>query len=104
MYSKLMLGTKPMQNASKAFNRRSDTHYDFAVATFDQLKCGECATLTCSNMDTPNAKTILFQNFNSVANSVDIYMAAGGFGSWNGCTKNSKDPQIPKAIAPFCKS
>ena len=99
-----MLGTKPMQKASAAYNKRTNNDYDLAVATFDKLQCGECATLTCRNTDTPNAKTILFQNFNSVAAYVDVYMAAGGFGSWNGCTNNSKDSAVPNAIAPFCKS
>lgn len=79
----LMLGTSVMQAAASA-DGYSGT---YAVVTIDALRCGQCVEVTPNDPDNifPNAVPIIAQIFNSVAASIDVYMAGGGLGAYNGC-------------------
>ena len=97
----LMLGTNAMLKAQQSWAQRVGTlevdggrrlntsNLDFAIFTFDTFTCGQCALIEPdpAHADAfPRAKPLVAQIFNSVAACADVYMAAGGFGVFNGCT------------------
>ena len=79
----LMLGTSEMIQAAA-----SDGYSGaYGVVTIDKLKCGQCVEIV--NTDKTSfllAPNINAQIFNTVADSVDVYMPSGGLGAFNGCS------------------
>lgn len=94
MCPSLMLGSSEMLAAA------TSDGYDgaYAVVTLDKLKCGQCIEMTNDDTTTyPNAPKITAQIFNSVADSIDVYMAGGGLGAQNGCIATSVAQRKPMA-------
>mmetsp|Transcript_23967 Transcript_23967/g.60447 ORF Transcript_23967/g.60447 Transcript_23967/m.60447 type:complete len:537 (+) Transcript_23967:153-1763(+) len=85
----LMLGSAELLAAAKEDGLDPDKHA-YGVATFDKLQCGQCVKLENAEEKLKYAPTLTVQIFNSVANVVDVYMAGGGYGVWNGCSKTNK--------------
>ncbi|CAK0841791.1 unnamed protein product [Prorocentrum cordatum] len=82
MCPSLMLGTAEMLAAAEADGYQGT----YAVVTIDALSCGQCVEIENDDLASfPNAPKITAQVFNSVASSVDVYMAGGGLGANNGC-------------------
>lgn len=82
MCPSLMLGTAEMLAAAKADGYLGA----YAVVTIDMLSCGQCVEIENDDPASfPGAPRITAQVFNSVASSVDVYMAGGGLGANNGC-------------------
>eukprot|EP00392_Amoebophrya_sp_AT5.2_P016548 g16819.t1 len=53
-------------------------------------KCGQCAELENLQEELKYAPKLTVQIFNSDASVVDVYMAGGGNGAFNGCSKSNK--------------
>jgi len=83
MCPSMMLGTSEMVAAA----RKDGFDGTYAVVTIDALKCGQCVEVVNDDpVNFPLAPTIRAQVFNSVADSIDVYMAGGGLGAHNGCS------------------
>ena len=103
----LMLGTNTMMSARQQWSARvpalevfgrsvPTSEIEFAIFTFDTFTCGQCALIEPDGAPGtfPRATKLVAQVFNSVAACADVYMAAGGFGAYNGCTNG--EPEHPE--------
>jgi len=95
----LMLGSSEMVAAAAADG------YDgaYAVVTFDKLPLGTCIEVTPSSGSSqfapssavPLAPKLKAQIFNTAASAVDVYMAGGGLGAYNGCSAAGSETAVP---------
>lgn len=91
-----MLGSSEMVAAAAADGYSGA----YGVVTYDNLDVGTCVEIT--NTDSTNfplAPTLTAQIFNTEASVVDVYMAGGGLGAYNGCSAAGSETSDP--VSPF---
>lgn len=94
MWPGLMLGSSEMRVAAASDGYEGA----YAVVTFDELPLGTCIEI--SNADAaafPRAPILKAQVFNTAADAVDVYMAGGGLGAFNGCSAAGGQTREPRA-------
>eukprot|EP00392_Amoebophrya_sp_AT5.2_P015653 g15868.t1 len=86
----LALGSAELVQAVKADGKDPDK-VAYGVVTFDKLACGQCVELVDLDPDKLKyAPKLIAQIFNSDSVAVDVYVAGGGLGAFNGCSKKNK--------------